>query len=104
MELPEDVQCDSAMRRTDGLVSLSKHGLPWIQRDVLGEYLMSQPVDLQQGLQFLQSRERERERERESNLTITMVTTHIHQYKNCMLNTDSDCGAWSNAPQLLSDN
>ena len=35
MQLPEDVQCDSAMWRADGLVDLPEHGIPGVQLHML---------------------------------------------------------------------
>ena len=45
MQLPEDVQCDSTMRRGNRLVTLTEHGLPGIHDNVFREHLMGDFVD-----------------------------------------------------------
>lgn len=56
VELPEDVQRDSAVRRRHVVVGLAEHGVKAVQSQVLAEELVRHAVDVQQTLQFLQAR------------------------------------------------
>ena len=47
VELPEDVERDAAVRGGDGLVGLVVQGGPRVQRHMLRQHLVSQPVDVQ---------------------------------------------------------
>lgn len=65
VELPEDVQSDPAMRGGHRLVGLVEHAVPGIETHMLGQHLVSQFVDVEKHLQFLQERRGEREGEGE---------------------------------------
>lgn len=53
VELPEHMERDSSIGSRDVVVGLAEHGVEAVQRHVLGQKPVSQPVDLQQPLQLL---------------------------------------------------
>ena len=55
-QLPEDVQRDSSVWGADSLIGLTKHGVKGIDENMLGQHLMSEPIDVQQNVQLLQVR------------------------------------------------
>ena len=55
-QLPEDVQCDSAVRRADGLIGLTEHGVKGIDENMLRQHLVGESINVQQDFQLLQVR------------------------------------------------
>lgn len=58
VELPEDVQRDSAIGRRHVVVGLAEHGVEAVQRQIPAEQLVGHAVDFQEAVQLLRDKER----------------------------------------------
>lgn len=58
VELPEDVEGDSAIGCRHVVVGLTEHGVKAVQRQVLAEQLVGHAVDFQEAIQLLRDKQR----------------------------------------------